>query len=141
MDARFRDREEWQQLCSAATSEGWLISPDQVMCLLWQRSTSMCRLHGYNPRSLTRPFASQVDKQEVIGQGSFGVTYMGTYDKTKVAVKCVRIEREVDATTFLRETSALARLRHPNIMAFIGEDQLPSASICQILHKLAAVDA
>ena len=41
MDAKFRDCEEWQQLCSAATSEVWLISPDQVMCLLWQRSTSV----------------------------------------------------------------------------------------------------
>ena len=66
----------------------------------------------------------------MIGQGSFGVTHMGTYDKKKVAVKCVRIEREVEATTFLRETSALAQLRHPNIMTFIGKHQLPSAIIC-----------
>ena len=60
----------------------------------------------------------------MIGQGSFGVTYMGTYDKTKVAVKCVRIERDVDAKFFLRETIALAQLRHPNITAFKGEDRL-----------------
>ena len=76
----------------------------------------------------------------MIGKGSFGVTHMGTYDEKQVAVKCVRIEREMEATTFLRETSALAQLRHPNIMAFVGEDQLPSAIICRMLHELTAVD-
>ena len=77
----------------------------------------------------------------MIGQGSFGVTYLGTYDKSKVAVKCVRIERDMDAACFLRETSALAQLRHPNILAFKGEDRLPSTIICRALHELAAVDA
>lgn len=63
----------------------------------------------------------QVTKAEVIGKGSFGTTYLGNYDGQTVAIKCVRIEREVEATTFLRELGALARLRHANIMAFVGE--------------------
>lgn len=62
----------------------------------------------------------QVTKAGELGKGSFGTTYLGEHDGNAVAVKCVRIEREVEATTFLRELGALARLRHANIMAFLG---------------------
>ena len=62
----------------------------------------------------------QVSKGEMIGKGSFGTTYLGKLDDQEVAVKCVRIEHEIEATTFLRELGALARIRHANIMTFLG---------------------
>lgn len=59
-------------------------------------------------------------KGEILGKGSFGTTYLGSFDGQEVAVKCVRIEHEIEATTFLRELGALARIRHSNIMTFLG---------------------
>ena len=56
----------------------------------------------------------------MIGKGSFGTTYLGKFDGQEVAIKCVRIEHEIEATTFLRELGALARIRHANIMTFLG---------------------
>ena len=59
-----------------------------------------------------------------------------------VAVKYVRMERDSHAKFFLRETSALARLKpHPNIMGYKGKDWQSSTIICRTLHELTAVDA
>ncbi len=46
--------------------------------------------------------------QEVIGKVSFGVTYMGTYDQTKVAFKCMRIESDVEANSYGRPALSLS---------------------------------
>ena len=69
---------------------------------------------------ILRACDKQVTKGEMIGKGSFGTTYLGNYDGQTVAVKCVRIEHEIEATTFVRELGALARIRHANIMMFLG---------------------
>jgi len=57
----------------------------------------------------------------VIGEGSFGTTYRGTWKGGDCAVKCVRIANPDEAQSFLREVETLALIRHPNIMPFYGE--------------------
>jgi len=56
----------------------------------------------------------------VIGRGSFGTTYLGECRGVEVAVKCARIQKDQEATNFLRELKALSAVRHPNIMALRG---------------------
>ena len=50
----------------------------------------------------------------------FGQTYLGCWRGGDLAVKCVRVSKESEAASFLREVAALAALRHPNVMQFYG---------------------
>ena len=61
-----------------------------------------------------------VPPTQVIGEGSFGTTYRGTWKGGDCAVKCVRIANPDEAQSFLREVETLALMRHPNIMPFYG---------------------
>ena len=62
----------------------------------------------------------QVQLGRILGEGAFGTTYLGTWRGADVAVKCVRLSRDSEATSFLREVATLAALRHPNILPFYG---------------------
>ena len=73
----------------------------------------------------------QVNQGELIGEGSFGKTYMGMLGGQQVAVKSVEVRQETESVTFLRELRALVRARHPNIMAFKGSRT--TASLNQLL--------
>lgn len=52
----------------------------------------------------------------------FGRTFLGTWRGGDVAVKCVRVGKESEASSFLREVACLAAIRHPNVMQFFGKD-------------------
>lgn len=60
---------------------------------------------------------------EVLGRGSFGTVYKGTWSAAKVAVKLFS-ERVADPERMLesvrQEAAFLARMRHPNIIMFMG---------------------
>jgi len=45
---------------------------------------------------------------------------MGTWRGGDLAVKCVRVAKESEASSFLREVACLAAIRHPNVMQFYG---------------------
>lgn len=51
---------------------------------------------------------------------------MGTWRGGDLAVKCVRVAKDSEASSFLREVAALAAIRHPNVMGFFGELRAPS---------------
>jgi serine/threonine protein kinase len=57
----------------------------------------------------------------VLGEGMFGRTCLGTWRGGDLAVKCVRVAKESEASSFLREVAALAAIRHPNVMQFFGK--------------------
>ena len=63
----------------------------------------------------------QVQLGRVLGEGTFGTTYLGTWRGGAVAVKCVKIKQRDEAESFLREVHVLACIRHPNVMPFYGE--------------------
>jgi hypothetical protein len=62
----------------------------------------------------------------------FGRTCLGTWRGGDLAVKCVRVAKDSEASSFLREVAALAAIRHPNIMQFFGAPlaMLPACQRC-----------
>eukprot|EP00955_Chlamydomonas_euryale_P044914 353000-Chlamydomonas_euryale.AAC.18 len=54
---------------------------------------------------------SQVRKGEVLGKGTFGTTYKGSWHGGPVAVKVVRVSTPSELTTFLREVEAMSLVR------------------------------
>lgn len=63
----------------------------------------------------------QVILGEMIGKGSFGTTYRGTWRGGLAAVKCIRVTSRSEAVSFLREVEALSLVRHANVMPMYGK--------------------
>ncbi|KDP45024.1 hypothetical protein JCGZ_01524 [Jatropha curcas] len=88
---------------------------------------------------------SELDLKEKIGEGSFGTVHRADWRGSDVAVK-ILIEQDYHAerfNEFLREVATMKRLRHPNIVLFMGAvTQPPHLSIVTeylsrgSLHKL-----
>lgn len=92
----------------------------------------------------------QVDIKEVrcirqIGNGSSSEVWLGLYQKTFVAVKKLKQCEKQSIKEFGREVSLLVKLRHPNLVLFMGAyigDQMcvlteycQGGDLFQILHK------
>jgi len=76
-------------------------------------------IFGIDPSALT------IDKDRILGKGSYGMVYLGDYQATEVAVKVHHsaFEKEIAAEDLLewrREVKVMTRLRHPNILMFVG---------------------
>ena len=67
----------------------------------------------------------QVSLGQLLGEGMFGRTFLGMWRGGDVAVKTVRVGKESEASSFLREVASLAAIRHPNVMQFFGEAFFP----------------
>jgi hypothetical protein len=57
---------------------------------------------------------------KAVGEGTFGTTYMSTWQGSTCAVKCGRIRTREEAVMFLREVEVLALMCHRNIMRMYG---------------------
>ena len=58
-----------------------------------------------------------------IGSGGFSTVYKGDYMGTKVAVKCILNNQDLDQkilTDFYREVNFLQKIRHPSLINMIG---------------------
>lgn len=64
---------------------------------------------------------SELQFREVAGEGASCTVYRGLYKRTPVAIKVMRgsVQRSSDKE-FDREVSAMIRLRHPNLVLFMG---------------------
>ena len=65
---------------------------------------------------------SEVDIENEVGKGTFGVVYKGAFRGAAVAVKMIRAFGMVsaDIENFKREAYLMSRLRHPNIVLIMG---------------------
>lgn len=55
----------------------------------------------------------EIDKEDILGKGGYGVVFAGTYNGDPVAIKRVPL---TDDPTELREEEALQKLNHPNVI-------------------------
>ena len=69
--------------------------------------------------------------QEILGTGGWGEVKVGIFRGIKVAVKCLHqmILSEYNLTLFSREMNIASRIRHPNLLQFIGATRVGNLMI------------
>jgi len=64
---------------------------------------------------------SDLDFKQLLGNGAFGTVHMAQWRMTPVAVKTAKKETtEFQKKLFMRELETLTRIRHPNVVQFLG---------------------
>ncbi|KNC54913.1 uncharacterized protein AMSG_10572 [Thecamonas trahens ATCC 50062] len=74
---------------------------------------------------------------QVVGEGSYGTVYAGRWRATPVAVKRTRTA-DMNARQlreFIDESSMLMRLRHPNVVIFMGVTLEPPAIVTEFMSR------
>jgi serine/threonine protein kinase len=95
----------------------------------------------------------QWQRGNLIGTGSFGKVYMGLNSDTgeMIAVKQVNVDNPDTARTLKGEVHLMSRLRHPNIVSFLGVEHVgknlnilmeyvPGSSIDSLLQRVGALN-
>ncbi|KAG2556763.1 serine/threonine-protein kinase Nek11-like isoform X1 [Panicum virgatum] len=85
-------------------------------------------------KSITKIFA------QVLGNGAFGVVYLGGLRNGMVAVKKLSISMDFSDTQFLEEVKCLKRVRHKNIVRFLGYCADTHGEVMEIEGKLRIVE-
>ena len=69
--------------------------------------------------------------QEILGTGGWGEVKVGIFRGIKVAVKCLHqvILSEYNLSLFSREMNIASRIRHPNLLQFIGATRVGNLMI------------
>ena len=79
----------------------------------------------------------EVDEGGVVGKGSFGLVRVGNWRGTRVAIKRMYVQdispRELQQ--FVDEVSLLRRLRHPNVVIFMGVLLEPRALVTEYMSR------
>ncbi|KNC53576.1 TKL protein kinase [Thecamonas trahens ATCC 50062] len=100
----------------------------------------------YRRKSVTYKLSSDselvIDANELVigsavGEGSFGTVYAGTWRATAVAVKrtrCVELSGR-QLREFVDEASMLMRLRHPNVVIFMGITLEPPQLVTEFMDR------
>ncbi|GJZ24733.1 serine/threonine-protein kinase CTR1, partial [Tanacetum coccineum] len=89
--------------------------------------------------------------KERIGAGSFGTVHRAEWHGSDVAVKVLTVQdfQDDQLKEFLREVSIMKRVRHPNVVLFMGAvtvrphfsivtEYLPRGSLFRLIHRPAA---
>ncbi|KAG2563345.1 cysteine-rich receptor-like protein kinase 25 [Panicum virgatum] len=86
-------------------------------------------------KSITKNFA------QVIGSGAFGVVYLGALKNGMVAVKKLsQSTQDLSDTQFLEEVKCLKRVKHQNIVRFLGYCAESHGEVMEIDGKLRIVE-
>ncbi|XP_062182835.1 uncharacterized protein LOC133886939 isoform X4 [Phragmites australis] len=85
-------------------------------------------------KQITKNFA------QVIGDGGFGVVYLGGLQNGMVAVKKLDILKDFSDKLFLDEVSCLKRVNHKNIARFLGYCADAQGEVMEVEGKLRIVE-
>ncbi|RZC26077.1 serine/threonine-protein kinase CTR1-like isoform X2 [Glycine soja] len=89
--------------------------------------------------------------KERVGAGSFGTVYRAEWHGSDVAIKVLTVQdfQDDQLKEFLREVAIMKRVRHPNVVLFMGAvtkrphlsivtEYLPRGSLFRLIHKPAS---
>nr|XP_031831452.1 mitogen-activated protein kinase kinase kinase 7-like isoform X1 [Nomia melanderi] len=74
----------------------------------------------------------EIEKEQVVGKGSFGIVWKGKWKGQYVAVKYINSEGEKKAFTI--EVRQLSRVVHPNIVKLYGACTNPMNPVCLVME-------
>lgn len=100
-------RKSFSELVELGRREHWIVEPHQL-CLLGD---------------------------SVLGSGTFGTVLRGTFYGASVAIKMPKAEKK-EHLPLLNELRTLRRLRHPNIVLFLGAHVVPSTNDMALVFEL-----
>ena len=88
------------------------------------------RIQADNPQWVIEREEIQIT-QEVVGRGGWGEVKVGVFRGTRVAVKCLYelILSQYNLELFSREMDIASRVRHPNLLQFIGATRVGNPMI------------
>ena len=88
------------------------------------------RIQADNPQWVIEGEEIQMT-QEVVGRGGWGEVKVGVFRGTRVAVKCLYdlILSQYNLALFSREMDIASRVRHPNLLQFIGATRVGNPMI------------
>ncbi|KAI5614790.1 mitogen-activated protein kinase kinase kinase 7 isoform X1 [Silurus asotus] len=75
---------------------------------------------------------ADIEVEEVVGRGAFGVVCKAKWKGKDVAIKT--IESESERTAFVVELRQLSRVNHPNIVKLYGSCQNPVSPVCLVME-------
>jgi serine/threonine-protein kinase/endoribonuclease IRE1 len=55
----------------------------------------------------------EIDREQILGKGRFGIVYMGSWNRMPVAIKRIQL---VHLDSSEKEEEALRNLKHPNVI-------------------------
>ncbi|KNC49937.1 uncharacterized protein AMSG_11954 [Thecamonas trahens ATCC 50062] len=86
--------------------------------------------------------SEDIDIGRAIGEGSFGTVYMGSWRGTAVAIKRTKtkVMKPAQLKEFVDEAGMLLRLRHPNIVIFMGVTLEPPQLVTEFMDRGSLYD-
>jgi serine/threonine protein kinase len=93
---------------------------------------------------------SQLQIIKKIGEGGFGMVFLGTWNEKEVAIKKFTLKEKLNIKNilnkFIREINIISNLRHPNIVLYMGvsfhennyymiTEYIPNGNLFEFLHN------
>ncbi|KAF9779332.1 kinase-like domain-containing protein [Thelephora terrestris] len=120
---------------------------DDVFRRCIRKLRTICSQHAILPSSYTISGALVRLGDEPVDFGGFSVVWEGTYNGSKVCIKHLKVSeqnRGAVQKAFYKEAIIWKRLRHPNVVAFIGVKQnslqfvsewMPNGTLTEYINK------
>ena len=114
----------------------------------WGASARRCEADGTplsEPRALPRRILDRYALRRVLGEGGMGTVFEAWDEKLDrvVAVKVVKPEQLQNATVrrrFVEEASAIAAIRHPNVVDLFDSGELGDGAMFLVMERLHGKD-
>ena len=111
-----------------------IVDGDDVGKLIAQVKQSL------DPRPVWEIDFNEIKDSVLVDSGGYGNVYMGKYLHMRVAVKRLKKSQLRDLEAFKLEISMMSKLRHPNIVLFLGACTNPLCLVTEYMERKALFD-